>query len=102
MIFLGAGASAPFNIPTSPILTDKLERVLKERYSDVLRDIQTCLKNRRRDYNYENMLKLLFVVTNPTFVSRNDWTRSFPSDYGVKGDYSGIIDEMCEIIYEDF
>lgn len=102
MIFLGAGASAPFNIPTSPILTEKLEKVVEDRYPDLLPNIKTYIKNRRRDYNYENMLKLLYVVTNPAFISRNDWTQGFPTDYGLKGDYSDIIDEMYSIIYEDF
>jgi len=101
MIFLGAGASAPFNMPTSTELTQKLDDLLSDGYPDLLEKISTNLENRGREHHYENILKLLYVVTNSTLVPRNDWTQSFPKDYGVKGDYSNIIDKMSDIIYDD-
>lgn len=101
MIFLGAGASAPFNMPTSKELTRRLDDLLSDGYPDLLQKINTNLERRGREYHYENILKLLYVVTDSTLVPRNDWTQSFPKDYGVKGDYSHIIDKMFDIIYDD-
>jgi hypothetical protein len=96
MIFLGAGASAPFNIPTSPVLTQQMENILDEEF---LKDIKNFLKINGKDYTFENVLTILQVLTNQLEVSRNHYTQLFPINYpNRKKDYTSLINKMYEIL----
>jgi len=76
MIFLGAGASAPFKIPTSPKLTQKMESFFNEE-TVLLEDIKSFLKEEGKYYGFENVLTILQVLTNPLEVSNNHYTQRF-------------------------
>lgn len=101
MIFFGAGASACFGIPTTPDLTEEITNILEKNDQDLLKDIKNFLTGSNRAYNFENILTVLTVLTNPSEVARYHYSHSFVSSYpDYRKDYSDIIDEIFSIICE--
>lgn len=96
MIFLGAGASAPFGIPTSSTLTADLRSILAEKHQGLLNDIDGFWKNiYGKDPNYENILTFLMGLTNPRRIPRDSIIQALIREYQAhKKDYDRIIDEM--------
>lgn len=99
MIFLGAGASACFGIPTSPSLTRRIMGIINEKSPSLLSDIKKFLQTYSKDFDYENILTILTALTNPRQVNRDHYSLSFRETYpNHKGDYTKIINKMHEII----
>ncbi len=99
MIFLGAGASACFGIPTSPDLTKRIVRIIKQKNPSLLKDIRDFLRRNNKDDNYENMLIILTALTNPSEVSRDHYSLFFRDTYPDHiRDYTEIIDKMHDIV----
>ncbi len=93
MIFLGAGASAPFGINTSKELTNLIRRKIETKNSGLLSDIDNFYKEIEPDF--ETMLTQLTAYTDPTQVDLNHQSLSFAGIYPeYKDDYSILIDEM--------
>jgi len=100
MIFLGAGASAPFGINTSKELTALMREKLEDTNSDLLSAIDVFYKKSvDMEPNFEIMLTLLTAYTNPAQVNsihHRIFARQHPK---FKGNYSKIIsdiqDEVC-------
>jgi len=106
MIFLGAGASKPYGIPTlqefSRYVFDKLKEI---GHNEVLRDIQESLKEFNMTVDFESLYSVLEGLTNPTksvqyagpltaYLVRN--RDSLPTGY----DYSEVLADLRKIIYE--
>lgn len=97
MIFLGAGASAPFGIPTASTLTTEIHEELSKEHSNLLNDIITfwkeCFDN--KEPNYENILTFLTGLTDTRRISRTSIVRAFAKDHPeYKKDYEAIIDNV--------
>lgn len=98
MLFLGAGASAPFGIPTAPALTKEISGLVDR---NVLDAINRFLTPFGREPNYEQILTLLVALTNSADVPKNHYARPFLASYpNYRKDYSHVIDNMYEIICE--
>lgn len=67
MLFLGAGASAPFGIPTAPALTKEISGLVDR---NVLDAINRFLTPFGREPNYEQILTLLVALTNSADVPK--------------------------------
>lgn len=102
MIFLGAGASKCFGIPTSPTLTSEMEELVNGTYPDLIEDIKTYLKKHKRNFDFEIGLTILTALTDPNRVpDRNHYSHFFADDYPQhRGDYSEIIDRMHGMVYD--
>lgn len=102
MIFLGAGASACFGIPTTPKLTKEMGAIIRRANPNLVEDIKAFLKSNNKDYNYENALVILMALANPAEVIVDHYSHTFLNDYPHyahdKIDYSEIIDRMCSRI----
>lgn len=98
MIFLGAGASSPFSIPTTSTLTTEIHNMLlKEREEDLLNDIITFWKGCYEDKepNYENILTVLMGLTDARKISKTSVVRAFVKDFPQhKRNYEDIIDNI--------
>jgi len=97
MIFLGAGASAPFGIPTSDTLTAEIRNMLSKEHKNLLNDI-TTFWNRHyegKHPNYENILTALMGLTDPRKIARDSIVQAFVNDFKEhRGSYESIVDEM--------
>lgn len=99
MIFLGAGASACFGIPTSIDLTERIEKTINKNNPKLLNDIREFLGTNSKDFDYENILTILTAFTNPEEVNRDHYSHLFVSTHpSHKGDYSEIIEKMYETV----
>jgi len=99
MIFLGAGASACFGIPTTPDLTKEISKKLEKTNLALLKDITVFLEDSHRDYDFENLLTILTALNNQNDVDRNHFSHNFVSIYTKhQKDYTSIIDEIYAII----
>ena len=96
MIFLGAGASAPFGIPTTETLTKEIRKMLVAEHRELLDDISDFWKRiYARDPNYENILTFLMGLTNPRKIPKESVIQAFVKDFHKhQGNYEKIIDEM--------
>jgi hypothetical protein len=97
LIFLGAGASAPFGIPTSEQLTDEIMKLLAVQHQPLLSDITGFWKkhNQEKDPNYENILTFLMGLTNPRSIPRDSIVQVFINDFPAhQKSYEHIINEM--------
>jgi len=93
MIFLGAGASACFGIPTTPDLTKEISKKLEKTNLALLKDITVFLEDSHRDYDFENLLTILTALNNQNDVDRNHFSHNFVSIYTKhQKDYTSIID----------
>ncbi len=95
MIFLGAGASSAFGIPTSNELTGEIRDLLVE-YDDLLKNIDNHFSStRQRKPNYEEILTILTAYTNPAEVQWTHYSRDFVNLHpNLKRDYNDLIDKM--------
>lgn len=100
MIFLGAGASAPFRIPTSDRLTNDITDLLKKTKKELLIDINTFFENwKKRNANFEEILTILRAYTNPIDIRNDNFSHIFASQHPkYQTDYSEIISKMHEMI----
>jgi len=97
MIFLGAGASAPFGIPTAKTLTTDIRGLLTEEHQELLSDIDTYWKDthENKDPNYENILTFLMGLSQPRGIPRGSIVRAFMKDFPKhRRDYTRVVDEM--------
>jgi hypothetical protein len=96
MIFLGAGASAPFGIPTAKTLTNDIRNLLDKEHQEVLDDIDAFWRRTyEKDPNYENILTFLMGLTNPRRIPRESLIQVFVKDHQKhRRNYETIIDEM--------
>ena len=96
MIFLGAGASAPFGIPTAETLTIDIRNLLTKEHPELLHDIDDFwIRVHRKEANYENILTFLMGLTDLRRIPRHDEIRVFVTDHKEhRADYGKIIDEM--------
>lgn len=97
MIFLGAGASAPFGIPTADTLTVEIRDMLSGEHQDLLDAVTKFWTGNYdgKEPNYENILTVLMGLTNPRKIARDSIVRAFISNFKeYKADYESIIDEM--------
>ena len=95
MIFLGAGASAPFGLPISPKLTEEMRSLLDR---DLLSTVDTHFRHTRgRKPNYEDLLTILTAYTNPTEIRSDHYSHDFARLHQEhKRDYTSIIENMHE------
>lgn len=102
LLFLGAGASAPFGIPTAPRLTEEIRDLLSEKNQGLLDAMNGFFKTTyEREPNYEEILTLLTDLTKPANVRAYHIADAFarnPEYKEYRGDYSHIIDRMYEIV----
>lgn len=99
MIFLGAGASARFGIPTSPDLTREIGKIIRKNNPRLLDSIRKFLDRYNKNFNYENILTVLTALTNPDEVNRDHYSHLFVDMYPHhKGDYAEIISKMYEAV----
>lgn len=99
MIFLGAGASACFGIPTSTDLTRGIEKIIHKNNPKLLDGIRKFLDRYNKDFDYENILTILTALTNPDEVNRDHYSHLFVDMYpNHKGDYAEIINKMHETV----
>jgi len=96
MIILGAGASAPFGIPTAETLTADIRNLLAVEYQELLDDIDAFWRGiYEKDPNYENILTFLMGLTNPRNIPRDSVIQVFIKDYEEhRENYERIVDEM--------
>lgn len=96
MIFLGAGASVPFGIPTSETLTTNIRNLLAEEYQGLLNDIDDFWRRiYEKDPNYENILTFLMGLTNPRKIPKESVIQAFIRDHQTqRRNYNKIIDKM--------
>ena len=96
MIFLGAGASAPFGIPTSETLTADIKNLLAEEHQEVLDDFVAFWKRMHdKSPNYENILTCIMGLTHPRRIPRDSIIRAFVRNFPRhKGNYERIVDDM--------
>jgi len=102
MIFLGAGASAPFNIPTTTRLTEDMRSLLTS-HGKLLEEIDDFFEfTYDRKPNYENILTILRDLGTPERRSRfyDGFINRFPEYKGKKLNFDEIIDEMYNRIIE--
>lgn len=100
MIFLGAGASTPFEIPTSPKLTEKMRNLLKkEKVPNLLNSMEIFLKDNNKQLHYENMLILLISKAYPLEIPNEHFSHSYiiPKNIDDKK-ILNIIDKMNKIV----
>ena len=99
MIFLGAGASAPFGIDTTPKLTEHIKSLLKENHSILLNTIEnfhTEIHDESPDF--ETILTFLHSLGNPNNVSDGYFRAFVKQNMNLVQDYNEIINEMYEVI----
>jgi hypothetical protein len=101
MIFLGAGASVPFGIPTSSTLTTEIHSELKKEHGNLLSDIITfwkgCYEN--KEPNYENILTFLMGLTDTRRIPKTSIVLAFAKDHPeYKKNYESIIDKVYSSI----
>jgi hypothetical protein len=96
MIFLGAGASAPFGIPTTETLTNCIRDLLVKEHPELLGAIDEFWKGTyEKDPNYENILTFLMGLTNHRKIPKDSAIQIFVKENEkYRGNYEGIIDEM--------
>lgn len=102
MIFLGAGASAPFNIPTTTKLTEDMRNLLAS-HSKLLEEIDDFFEfTYDRKPNYENILTILTDLGTPERRSRfyDGFINRFSEYKGKKLNFDEIVDEMYNKIIE--
>lgn len=102
MIFLGAGASAPFNIPTTTKLTEDMRSLLAA-HVKLLEEIDDFFEfTYDRKPNYENILTILSDLGTPERKSRfyDGFINRFPEYKGKKLNFDEIIDEMYNQIIQ--
>lgn len=102
MIFLGAGASAPFNIPTTKKLTEDMRNLVAS-HSKLLEEIDDFFEfTYDRKPNYENILTILTDLGTPERRSRfyDGFINRFPEYKGKKLNFNEIIDRMYKKIIE--
>ena len=99
MIFLGAGASACFGIPTTPGLTKQIVRVLTKSDPTLLKAIRVFAKDNNIDFHFENILTAMTALSSPAEVDRNHWSHIFAARFPNQiGDYTEIIEKMYNMI----
>jgi len=96
MIFLGAGASAPFGIPTTETLTTDIRDLLAKEHQELLNEIDAFWRGTyEKDPNYENILTFLMGLTNHRKIPRDSVIQVFVKDHEkYRGNYERIVDEM--------
>jgi len=96
MIFLGAGASAPFGIPTTETLTTDIKNLFAIEHQELLNDIDTFWGGiYGKKPNYENILTCLMGLTNPRKIPRDSVVQAFVINFQRhRGNYNKIINEM--------
>ena len=78
MLFFGAGASAPFGIPTTPILTKETIELMNGKSQSLLEQIQQSHKGQwPAEPNYEEILGYLTAYANPSELRNDDYRLSF-------------------------
>jgi len=102
VIFLGAGASAPFGIPTTAVLTSEVMRLLEENHLDLLTEFSNFWKGvYEKAPNYENLLTILMGLTNPRSIPRDSIAQAFVKEFPkFKQDYTKIVDDIYSRIVE--
>lgn len=101
MIFFGAGASAPFKIPTSSELTDIIIDHVKDENAKLFEDISYWLNTYFGYVDFENILKILYVLTDENNIRPDDRVHQFRTGYGHQGDYTDTINFMYNHIREE-
>lgn len=102
MIFLGAGASVQFRIPTTNIFTEEIEKILYESNPDFLRDFKEYHYKQFEEYpNFEHLLTLLRSSTYPNEIEKSHYTKSFFATYeNYAQNYQKIIEDMYDLVYK--
>jgi hypothetical protein len=99
MLFLGAGASAPFGIPTTPTLTKEVIDLLNASNQLLLAQIQQSHREHwGTDPNYEEILGYLIAYTNPAELRTDDYRISFANRNPQFRDKK-VIEDLKEEIY---
>lgn len=106
MIFLGAGASKPYGIPTlEEFSEDVLNKLRQIGHEEVIRNIQESLKEFSMTTDFESLYSILEGLTNPVrsvqyagpltaFLVRSK--RNLPIGY----DYTQVLSDLRRIIYD--
>ena len=96
MIFLGAGASKPFNIKTSPELTKILKEKITNENPNLLEDIITFdTEDVGIEPDFETMLTQLTAFTDPDQIASTHNSLIFVrQNQEYAGDYSEVIKDM--------
>ena len=96
MIFLGAGASKPFNIKTSPELTKILKEKITNENPNLLEDIITFyIEDVGIEPDFETMLTQLTAFTDPDKIAPTHNSLIFVrQNQEYAGDYSEVIKDM--------
>ena len=106
MIFLGAGASEPYGIPTlEEFSEDVLNKLRQIGHEEVIRNIQESLKEFGMTTDFESLYSILEGLTNPVksvqyagsltaFLVRSK--RNLPIGY----DYTQVLSDLRRIIYD--
>lgn len=106
MIFLGAGASKPYGIPTLEEFSEETLDILKKKgHEEVIQNIQESLKEFEMIMDFESLYSILEGLTNPVrsvqnagpftaFLVKNK--KSLPKCY----DYSQVLSDLRKIIYD--
>lgn len=108
MLFLGAGASKPFGIPTMQDFSSEIERALKKKgYGDLIKDIKEQLLRFGFVPDFENIYTTLSSITTPgkaiseagPFVPYllKFTEKPIPIPYGE--DLKDVLDEIRNLIY---
>lgn len=105
MIFLGAGASKPYGIPTLKEFSEDAINILRQKgHEKLIQDIQGSLKEFDMPLDFESLYSILEGLTNPVrsvqysgpfsvFLVRNK--RNLPEGY----DYSKVLSDLRKIVY---
>lgn len=99
MIFLGAGASAPFGIDTTPKLTEHIKSLLKEKHLNLLNTIEKFhVEIHDESPDFETILAFLQSLSNPSNVSDGYFKAFLKQNKNLVQDYSEIINKMYDVI----
>ena len=102
MLFFGAGASAPFGIPTTPILTKETVDLLNAKSQSLLEQIEQSHKDQWHvEPNYEEILGYLTAYASPSELRNDDYRLSFAErnpKFRSEQKIRDLIDEIHQII----
>lgn len=100
MIFLGAGASAPFGIPTSPKFTEAIRKMIESEKPELLSKFDEFFRNvYNKEPDFETFLTLLKAYTDPSAVNPTHYMQTFvKTNKQYKENYNKIIEKMYNMV----
>jgi hypothetical protein len=110
LLFFGAGASAPFGIPTTPTLTKETVELLNAKSQSLLEKINLShLDQWVNEPNYEEILGYLTAYANPAELRNDDYRLSFArknpqfrNEQGMKDLIDAIHQIVCNYCNQPF